>query len=66
MIQPRDIRYISRLLFMGVMGVMGNLGVMGIMGKPIRLFVKQLNFSGLGDTLVEGTMKKRYGVVKFT
>ena len=23
-------------------------------------------FSGLGDTLEEGTMKKRYGVVKFT
>ena len=25
-----------------------------------------LDFSGLGDTLVEGTIKKRYGVVKFT
>ena len=31
------------------------MGIMGIMREPIRLFVKQLSFSGLGITLVEGT-----------
>ena len=42
---------------MGVMGIMGNLR---IMGKPIKLFGQQSGYSGLGDTLVEGTMENRY------
>ena len=48
-------RYCSQV-FLGRLGSLENLGRLG---KSIfRLFVKQLSFSGLGTTLVEGTKKR--------
>ena len=48
------------------LGNLRSLGSLKSLGTTQRTLCVIIGFSGLVNTLVEGTMKKRYGVVKLT